>query len=161
MEEKNLSHGLWAATAPPPPGLSPVEGDQRADVAIIGGGYTGLSAALHLAEAGADAILLEAREIGFGGAGRNVGLVNAGLWLMPEDVVRILGADFGERLLTVLGASPELVFGLIEKHGGTAYTVKRAKEFVEEAKNCLASFYPSEAKTAVMALADYVIERRS
>ena len=117
MENKTLSHGLWAATAPPPPKLTSVEGEARADVAVIGGGYTGLSAALHLAEAGTDTILLEAREIGFGGAGRNVGLVNAGLWLMPDDVVRIVGKAHGERLLEVLGASPDLVFGLIEKHG--------------------------------------------
>ncbi len=117
MHLKSFSHGLWSETAPPAPKLSPIEGDHSADVAVIGGGYTGLSAALHLAEAGRDAIVLEAREIGFGGAGRNVGLVNAGLWLMPDDVVRILGQTFGERLIKVLGASPDLVFGLIEKHG--------------------------------------------
>ncbi|AOY58270.1 MULTISPECIES: NAD(P)/FAD-dependent oxidoreductase [Desulfococcus] len=116
MKDKTLSHGLWAATAPPAPVLGPFEGDQHADVAVIGGGYTGLSAALHLAEAGVDTILLEGREIGYGGAGRNVGLVNAGLWLMPDDVLRMLGEEMGERLINVLGASPELVFGLIEQH---------------------------------------------
>jgi glycine/D-amino acid oxidase-like deaminating enzyme len=108
---------LWADTAPPAPKLSAIEGNETADVAIIGGGYTGLSAALHLAEAGTDVVLLEAREIGFGGAGRNVGFVNAGLWLMPDDVVRIVGQTHGERLLEVLGASPDLVFELIERHG--------------------------------------------
>ncbi len=117
MQDKTLSHGLWEETAPPSPKLNPIEGEQSADVAVIGGGYTGLSAALHLAEAGTDTILLEAKEIGFGGAGRNVGLVNAGLWLMPDDVVRIVGQAYGERLIEVLGASPDLVFGLIEKHG--------------------------------------------
>lgn len=116
MQDKALSHGLWAQTAPPSPKLNPMEGAQSADVAVIGGGYTGLSAALHLAETGTDTILLEAKEIGFGGAGRNVGLVNAGLWLMPDDVVRIVGQAHGERLIEVLGASPDLVFDLIEKH---------------------------------------------
>lgn len=48
--------------------------------------YTGLSTALHLAERGVDAVVLEAVEIGFGGAGRNVGLVNAGMWVMPEEL---------------------------------------------------------------------------
>jgi glycine/D-amino acid oxidase-like deaminating enzyme len=117
MHLKSSSHGLWADTAPPAPKLSGLEGEQKAEVAIIGGGYTGLSAALHLAQSGRDAIVLEAREIGFGGAGRNVGLVNAGLWLMPDDVVRIMGQTYGERLIEVLGASPDMVFGLIEKHG--------------------------------------------
>jgi glycine/D-amino acid oxidase-like deaminating enzyme len=116
MNPKSLSHGLWSETAPPAPKLGPLQGKQETDVAVIGGGYTGLSAALHLAEAGGDPIVLEAREIGFGGAGRNVGLVNAGLWLMPDDVVRIIGQRYGEHLIEVLGASPDLVFGLIEKH---------------------------------------------
>ena len=82
MQEKSLSHGLWKVTAPHPPSLRKLIDKITVDVAVIGGGYTGLSAALHLAEAGAEVGLLEAREIGFGGAGRNVGLVNAGLWFL-------------------------------------------------------------------------------
>jgi glycine/D-amino acid oxidase-like deaminating enzyme len=125
MHENTFSHGLWAKTAPPAPKLNSVEGEQKADVAVIGGGYTGLSAALHLAEAGKDAIVLEAREIGYGGAGRNVGFVNAGLWLMPDEVVRIMGQTYGERLLEVLGASPDLVFELIEKHAIRCEAVRK------------------------------------
>ena len=56
MHLKSLSHGLWADTAPQAPELSSLEGEQNAEVAIIGGGYTGLSAALHLAEAGTDVV---------------------------------------------------------------------------------------------------------
>ena len=125
MHQKSLSHGLWSDTAPPAPKLSSVEGELNADVAVVGGGYTGLSAALHLAEAGRETIVLEAREIGFGGAGRNVGLVNAGLWLMPDDVVRIVGQTYGERLIEVLGASPDLVFELIKKHGIQCEAVRK------------------------------------
>ena len=116
MQEKSLSHGLWKVTAPPPPSLRKLIDKITVDVAVIGGGYTGLSAALHLAEAGKEVALLEAREIGFGGAGRNVGLVNAGLWLMPEDVEKKIGPEHGSRLIDVLGHSPDLVFKLIEKH---------------------------------------------
>lgn len=117
MKDKTVSHGLWRATAPQPLSLKTLEGEKKTDVAVIGGGYTGLSAALHLAEAGTDVVLLEAKEIGFGGAGRNVGLVNAGLWLMPEDVEKKIGPDYGTRLVDELGHSPDLVFSLIERHG--------------------------------------------
>ena len=48
-------------------------------------------------------VALEAVEIGFGGAGRNVGLVNAGLWLQPRDIIKRLGLDYGERILSLLG----------------------------------------------------------
>ena len=60
---------------------------------------------------------LEAVEIGFGGAGRNVGLVNAGMWLAPDDVAMRLGPDYGERLLELLGGGPSEVEALVTKHG--------------------------------------------
>jgi len=93
LKDKPVSHVLWKVTAPQPPLLRALEGEIKTDVAVIGGGYTGLSATLHLAEAGANVVLLEAKEIGFGGAGRNVGLVNAGLWLMPEEVEKKVGPE--------------------------------------------------------------------
>lgn len=111
------SHGLWEQTAPPPPVTPPLVGDVTTDVVIVGGGFTGISAALHLAEAGVKAVVLEANEIGFGGAGRNVGLINAGMWVMPDDLPGILGPVYGERLLTLLGDAPRTVMALIETHG--------------------------------------------
>lgn len=88
----------------------------HADVAIVGAGYTGLSAALTLAEAGAKAVVIEANRIGFGGAGRNVGLVNAGMWVMPDELPRVLGPVHGERLLNALGDGPKEVFARVDKH---------------------------------------------
>jgi len=111
------SHGLWEKTAPPAPATPALAGERTADVAVVGGGYTGLSAALHLAEGGTDVVLLEAAEIGFGGAGRNVGLVNAGMWVKPDTLVATLGPERGEALLALLGDGPRRVFELIEKHG--------------------------------------------
>ncbi|MDR6820576.1 glycine/D-amino acid oxidase-like deaminating enzyme [Neorhizobium sp. 2083] len=110
------SHGLWEKTAPAPPATRRLEETISADVVIVGGGYTGLSAALHLAEAGTNVVLLEAAEIGFGGAGRNVGLINAGMWVMPDDFPKELGPVHGERLLDLLGNGPALVRELIEKY---------------------------------------------
>jgi glycine/D-amino acid oxidase-like deaminating enzyme len=111
------SHGLWEKTAPQPPLTSALEGAVTADVVVVGAGYTGLSSSLHLAEAGKKVVLLEAHEVGFGGAGRNVGLINAGMWVMPNDLPGVLGPVHGERLLDLLGNAPSLVMELIDKHG--------------------------------------------
>lgn len=119
------SHGLWEKTAPAAPPTTALTGDHRSDVVVVGGGYTGLSAALHLAQAGAGVVLLEAAEIGFGGAGRNVGLVNAGMWVQPDVLVETMGKERGEALLKLLGAAPQLVFDLIEKHEITCEAVHR------------------------------------
>jgi glycine/D-amino acid oxidase-like deaminating enzyme len=111
------SHGLWEKTAPPPPATVPLSGVVTADIVVVGAGYTGLSSSLHLAEAGKSVVLLEANEVGFGGAGRNVGLINAGMWVMPDDLPGVLGPVYGERLLDLLGNAPKLVMELIDKHG--------------------------------------------
>ena len=116
MQNDPRSHGLWEQTAPKPPDTLPLAGAVSADVVVVGGGFTGISAALHLAEAGSKVIVLEAAEIGFGGSGRNVGLVNAGMWVMPSDVPAALGADYGERLLSLLGNGPASVWAIIDKH---------------------------------------------
>jgi glycine/D-amino acid oxidase-like deaminating enzyme len=111
------SHGLWEKSAPAAPATQALEGTAHTDVAVIGAGYTGLSTALHLAERGIPATVIEAAEIGFGGAGRNVGLVNAGMWVMPEDLVSTLGADYGNRLLDFLGNGPAYVWEMVRRHG--------------------------------------------
>ena len=117
MDQLERSHGLWKKTAPPAPATTSLDGERSVDVAIVGAGFTGLSAALHLAQRGIKVAVLEAEDIGFGGSGRNVGLVNAGMWGMPNDVPKALGPVHGERLLEVLGNAPGEVFDLIERHG--------------------------------------------
>jgi glycine/D-amino acid oxidase-like deaminating enzyme len=111
------SHGLWAHSASPAPTTNILDGDASTDVLVVGAGFTGTSAALHLAEAGAKVAVLEAESIGFGGSGRNVGLVNAGMWMMPDAVQEGLGPIYGPRLLALLGEAPGKVFELVEKHG--------------------------------------------
>jgi glycine/D-amino acid oxidase-like deaminating enzyme len=117
MNNNPLSHGLWEASAPPAPACVPLQGSTGADVAIVGAGFTGLSAALHLARAGKSVVVLEAMEVGFGGSGRNVGLVNAGMWVMPDQLGKQLGPVHGPRLLQFLGNAPSVVFDIIERHG--------------------------------------------
>ena len=66
---------LWLDTAAPAPSLSPLVGSKQADVLVVGGGIAGLTTALHLAEAGVDVALLEARHLGAGATGQSGGLV--------------------------------------------------------------------------------------
>ena len=117
MQGDPLTHGLWEASAPPAPDTVPLRGRVTVDVAVVGAGFTGLSAALHLAEGGRSVAVLEACEIGFGASGRNVGLVNAGLWVMPQELPQRLGATHGTRLLQTLGDAPSAVFDLVARHG--------------------------------------------
>lgn len=117
MQGDARTHGLWEASAPPTPRTTPLREKIAVDVAVIGAGYTGLSAALHLAEDGRSVAVLEAAEIGFGASGRNVGLVNAGMWVLPDELPKRLGATYGQRLLHTLGNAPSLVFDLVAKHG--------------------------------------------
>ena len=65
---------LWLTTANPAPDLPALHGDLQTDYAIIGGGYTGLAAAHHLARAGAACVVLEANDVGWGASGRNGGM---------------------------------------------------------------------------------------
>jgi len=117
LQHDPITHGLWARTAPAVDVAGRLDENVNADVIVVGGGFTGLAAALRAAEKGASVVLLEARDIGFGASGRNVGLVNAGLWLSPQEVVDRLGEDYGERLMKLLGDAPATVFELIERHG--------------------------------------------
>ena len=107
---------LWDITADESDVDSPMEGDVETDVAIVGGGFTGLSTALHAAEHGLDCRVLEAQRIGHGGSGRNVGLLNPGVWLPPWDVRARLGDEQGSVLTKVLGDGPAYVMSLIERH---------------------------------------------
>ena len=107
---------LWDRTADEADVSAPLEGDAETGIAIVGGGFTGLSTALHAAERGLDCHVLEAQRIGHGGSGRNVGLLNGGTWLPPQDVRARLGEARGARLTEFLGAAPAYVMSLIERH---------------------------------------------
>jgi len=108
---------LWDASAVEQGFDASMDGDFSTDVAIVGGGFTGNSTALHLAQRGVQCHVLESQKLGYGGSGRNVGLVNAGLWLQPQKVRAQLGDEIGTRFVRMLGEAPAYVFSLIEQHG--------------------------------------------
>nr|WP_174823656.1 FAD-binding oxidoreductase [Ruegeria arenilitoris] len=116
MSVNSVDHSLWRKTCAEKVETNSLTGSVSVDLAVIGGGYTGCSAALTAAKAGAEVCLLEAEEIGHGGSGRNVGLVNAGLWLPPKKIRERLGEQVGNRLIQLLAAAPAEVFKLIERH---------------------------------------------
>lgn len=111
-----LPPSLYAETARPAVATPPLDGDKRVSVAVIGGGFTGLSAALHLAEQGTDVTVLEAHEPGWGASGRNGGQVNPGLKHDPDQVEKDFGPDLGARMVAMSWDAPNVAFDLIRRH---------------------------------------------
>src|SRR5215469_15312242 len=111
-----LPPSLYAETARPPVDTPRLDGDKRVSVAVVGGGFTGLSAALHLAERGVDVAVLEAHEPGWGASGRNGGQVNPGLKHDPDQVEADFGADLGRRMIEMSWNAPNVVFDLIARN---------------------------------------------
>src|SRR5262249_1049858 len=111
-----LAPALWAATAPPAQPTLPLDSSARADVCVIGAGYAGLSSALALAERGVQTIVLEAREPGWGGSGRNGGQVIPGLKYDPDELETMFGPERGPRLVDFAGRAADAVFDLIARH---------------------------------------------
>jgi gamma-glutamylputrescine oxidase len=107
---------LYAATADATLAFPPLAETTRADVAIIGGGYTGLSAALHLAEAGVDVVLIEGERVGWGASGRSGGQLHSGQRRDQDWLEERLGADDALRLWSVAEEAKALTKGLIAKH---------------------------------------------
>jgi glycine/D-amino acid oxidase-like deaminating enzyme len=109
-------NSLWAAMTPPGPDLPELIGAEQADVIVVGGGFTGLSTALHLREAGVDVAIVEAMEPGWGASGRNNGQVIPTLSRPdPEDIVARHGAA-GERFVALLRDSASTLFELARRY---------------------------------------------
>jgi glycine/D-amino acid oxidase-like deaminating enzyme len=111
-----LEPSLWAATAPPPVPTPSLQESVTTDVCVVGGGYAGLSTALHLAERGTSVVVLEAREPGWGASGRNGGQVIPGLKYDPDELIAKFGEERGRRLVAFAAGTADAVFDLIAKH---------------------------------------------
>ncbi len=107
---------LYAATADAALTFPPLTESVKAHVAVVGGGYTGLSAALHLAEAGIDVVLVEAERVGWGASGRNGGQLHSGQRRDQEWLEEHLGKDEARRLWVLAEEAKATTLGLIDKH---------------------------------------------
>jgi glycine/D-amino acid oxidase-like deaminating enzyme len=118
MDSANVRwpNSLWAAVTPIGPELPELIGAAEADVIVVGGGFTGLSTALHLCEAGVDVAVVEAMEPGWGASGRNNGQVIPTLSRPdPEDIVAKHGAA-GERFVTLLRDCASTLFDVARRY---------------------------------------------
>ncbi|ROT96105.1 NAD(P)/FAD-dependent oxidoreductase [Histidinibacterium lentulum] len=110
----------YAETATPAPPRPALEGERTADVAIVGAGYTGLSAALTLAEAGLSVVVLEAHRVGFGASGRNGGQVSAGFNMDQRDLAKRLGPDTARHLWDIGIEARDMVASTAARHAPDA-----------------------------------------
>jgi len=106
----------YAASAPEAPDQPVLQGEIRADVCVIGGGFTGLSAALRLAELGYDVVLLEAHRIGWGASGRNGGQLGSGQRKEQPDLEKRYGLAFAKDLWRIAEGAKTAVKRLIDVH---------------------------------------------
>lgn len=110
----------YAATATPPGPFPTATGALSCDVCIVGAGFTGLSAALHLAERGFDVVLLDAHRVGWGASGRNGGQVGTGQRLDQDALETMVGKDHARRLWNLSQEAVALTKALAARHAPEA-----------------------------------------
>ncbi|MDO5642755.1 MAG: FAD-binding oxidoreductase [Paracoccus sp. (in: a-proteobacteria)] len=127
---------LYADQVTPLPPFAPLTGETRADVCVVGGGYTGLSAALHLARAGFDTLLLEAHRVGFGASGRNGGQLGSGQRLGVKELEKLAGHEIARMLWDMAEDAKHLTRDLaahsgVAVHDGVAHAFRTPAELTE------------------------------
>ncbi|WP_415920016.1 NAD(P)/FAD-dependent oxidoreductase [Tateyamaria sp. SN6-1] len=125
----------YAATSDVGAARAALQGDVRADVCVVGAGFTGLSAALHLAQAGRRVIVLDAQRVGFGASGRNGGQLGAGQRVEQPYLEEMVGRDPAGRLWELGRDAVALVKALVDAHQidcflkpGLAWTAARPRD---------------------------------
>ena len=129
----------YAATAHERTPAPQLRGDAAADICVVGGGFTGLSAALHLAERGYSVALIEAHRVGFGASGRNGGQLGSGQRVEQTDLEKMVGEAEALKLWELAENAKNLVKQLISKHNidcdlkpGIAHSMFAASETAHE-----------------------------
>jgi gamma-glutamylputrescine oxidase len=107
----------YAATAHPAPMHAPLQEEVAADVCVIGGGLSGISTALHLAERGYSVVLLEAHRVGWGASGRNGGQALFGFAAGQDKIVAQVGRETARRMFDVSVEALDLLEERIARHG--------------------------------------------
>lgn len=116
-ERSSLSRSLWTATTTATDSFPTLKDKHiETDVTIIGAGLTGLSAALHLAERGVGAVIVDAQSPGWGASGRNGGQVLPGLKEDPDSIEQMFGSERGTIMVELAGNAPSELFDLIKRH---------------------------------------------
>ncbi len=145
--------GYYAASAPSAAPGAPLPGDATADICVIGGGYTGLSAALHAAQAGARVVLLEAQSAGFAASGRNGGQIHPGHRKEQVELESWLGLQHARDLWSLSEEARALVFDLARedcdlKRGLAiaAHDARAARHLAEDTEYLAANYAYREAR---------------
>lgn len=116
LPEPRDANCWYAASSPQPALLPPLSDDLECDVCIVGGGVTGVSAALHLAERGMRVVLLEAREIGWASSGRNGGMMTAYADIDPAVLDKALGREHADRYWQLADRAQENLHQVIDRY---------------------------------------------
>lgn len=139
-------NSYYTATANPFAILPPLQGEVTADICIVGGGFTGLSAALHLTERGYKVVLLEAARIGWGASGRNGGQINTGLRKSPQELIASFGLERAKALFDLAEEGRALIRDRVARHkiscdlkSGTMLVASKARDlaWMAEEIDCL------------------------
>jgi gamma-glutamylputrescine oxidase len=143
-------NSYYAATAKAFAQRSPLASSVTTDICVIGGGFTGLSAALHLAERGYKVVLLEQARIGWGASGRNGGQINLGLRKGPIDLLTAFGEERARAMFAMAEEGRQLIVDRVAQHGiecdlkpGTLHAASKARDrhWMQDEIACLQDKY--------------------
>ena len=117
MQNSEHVASYYTASAHPAPLHPKLEGDLRTDVVVIGAGYTGISAALELAQRGYDVVVLEAHRVGWGASGRNGGQVCTGFSASLGKIEKQVGLDDARKLFAIAEEGKALIRERVQRYG--------------------------------------------